>query len=78
VNTIINLRYIVRDPVVRDPVSGMFHALSVNNEHRMIIFDSGATKSMFSDSSVFTNYRRVEGISVRMAGGGLRASSRYG
>jgi len=26
---------------------------------------------MFSDSSVFTNYRHVEGISVRMAGGAL-------
>ena len=70
VNTVINLRNIVRDPVVRDPVSGVFHALSVN-DHRMIISDSGATKSMFSDSSVFRNYRRVKGISVRMAGGAL-------
>ena len=52
-------------------MSGVFHALSVNNEHRMIISDSGATKSMFSDSSVLTNYRRVEGISVLMAGVGL-------
>ena len=31
--TIINLRYIVRESVVRDPVSGVLHALSVNNEH---------------------------------------------
>ena len=69
-NTVINLRNIVRDPVVRDPVSGIFHALSVNDQ-RMIISDSGATKSMFSDSSLFTNYRRAEGISVRMAGGAL-------
>ena len=46
-NTIINLRNILRDPVVQDPVSGVFHALSVNNEHRMIISDSGATMSMF-------------------------------
>ena len=37
----------------------------------MIISDSGATKPMFSERSVFTNYRIVTGISVRMAGGGL-------
>jgi hypothetical protein len=51
-------------------VSGVNYALSVSS-HRSIIADSGATKSMFSDSSLFTNYRRVTGISVRMAGGAL-------
>ena len=70
VNTVISLRNIVRDPVVRDSVSGVNYALSVSS-HRSIIADSGATKSMFSDSSLFTNYRRVTGISVRMAGGAL-------
>ena len=54
--TVINFRNIVRDPIVRGPLSRVFSSLSVKN-YRMIIFDSSATKSMFSDSSVLTSYR---------------------
>ena len=58
-----------------DPISGVRrqHALQTSDTEtdRMIISDSGATKPMFSDISVFTNYRPVTSVSVRMAGGAL-------
>ena len=38
---------------------------------RMIISDSGATKHMFRDRAVFSQYKTVTGVSVRMAGGSL-------
>ena len=54
-----------------DPISNNGHSTSRSRGPRIIISDSGATKSMFSDRSVFTNYRKLTGVSVRMAGGAL-------
>ena len=70
VNTVIDLRNTVRDPIEQDPISGVYHALSVDVD-RSIIADCGATAHMFSDSALFSNYGLEHGISVRMAGGAL-------